>query len=64
MECICVLLVFGLMEVFLVEYGFLIDEGIVLMCFVEVLLRVLDVDIIDVLIEDKIVFVDWGCYLG
>lgn len=52
------------MEVFFVEYGFLIDEGVVFMCLVEVLLCVLDVEIIDVLIEDKIVLFDWGKYFG
>lgn len=53
-----------MMEYFLVEYGLFICEGVVLMCLVEVMLCVFDCQIIDVLIEDKIVFLDWGRYLG
>ncbi|MEC8859530.1 MAG: bifunctional proline dehydrogenase/L-glutamate gamma-semialdehyde dehydrogenase PutA [Pseudomonadota bacterium] len=46
------------------EYQLSSDEGVVLMCLAEALLRIPDVDTADRLIEDKLASGNWGSHLG
>ncbi|MGK2915232.1 MAG: trifunctional transcriptional regulator/proline dehydrogenase/L-glutamate gamma-semialdehyde dehydrogenase, partial [Porticoccaceae bacterium] len=46
------------------EYDLSTDEGVVLMCLAEALLRVPDAATADRLIRDKLVASDWGQHLG
>lgn len=63
--CVCVCVKDqGVIEVFMCQYDLGSEEGVLLMCVVEVLLCILDQDIVDKLICDKLVDVDWEKYLG
>ena len=54
----------GGIEAFLVEYGLSTDEGVVLMCLAEALLRIPDADTANRLIRDKLSGADWEGHLG
>ncbi|MGH8283688.1 MAG: bifunctional proline dehydrogenase/L-glutamate gamma-semialdehyde dehydrogenase PutA, partial [Gammaproteobacteria bacterium] len=54
----------GGVEEFLREYDLSSQEGMVLMCLAEALLRIPDVDTADKLIRDKIVTGNWSDHLG
>ncbi len=51
-------------EAFLQQYGLASQEGVVLMCLAEALLRIPDADTADRLIADKIAIGQWSDYLG
>ncbi len=51
-------------ESFLQQYGLASQEGIVLMCLAEALLRIPDAETADRLIADKIAIGQWSDYLG
>jgi len=51
-------------ESFLQQYGLASQEGVVLMCLAEALLRIPDADTADRLIADKIAVGQWADYLG
>jgi len=55
---------YGGIDSFLGEYGLSNEEGIVLMCLAEALLRVPDAETADRLIADKILTGDWKRHLG
>ena len=52
------------LDAFLQEYDLSSNEGVVLMCLAEALLRIPDADTADALIRDKITDADWGEHLG
>jgi len=52
------------LDAFLQEYSLTSQEGVVLMCLAEALLRVPDADTRDRLIRDKLGPADWGRHLG
>ncbi|MEZ5924529.1 MAG: bifunctional proline dehydrogenase/L-glutamate gamma-semialdehyde dehydrogenase PutA [Hyphomicrobiaceae bacterium] len=54
----------GGIDAFLHEYGLSSEEGIVLMCLAEALLRIPDAETADSLIDDKIPMGDWARHLG
>lgn len=54
----------GMMEAFMREYDLSSEEGIVLMCLAEALLRIPDNDTAEKLIADKLVDADWESHLG
>ncbi|MCH9019805.1 MAG: bifunctional proline dehydrogenase/L-glutamate gamma-semialdehyde dehydrogenase PutA [Proteobacteria bacterium] len=54
----------GGLDSFLHEYGLSSNEGIVLMCLAEAMLRVPDAATVDKLIKDKIATADWERHLG
>jgi len=54
----------GGLDAFLHEYGLSTQEGVVLMCLAEALLRVPDEATIDKLIKDKLSAADWEKHLG
>ena len=54
----------GGMDAFMAEYELTSDEGIVLMCLAEALLRIPDADTADKLIKDKIGGAQWESHLG
>ena len=54
----------GGIDAFLHEYGLSSEEGIVLMCLAEALLRIPDAETADNLIDDKIPMGDWARHLG
>ena len=54
----------GGIDAFLHEYQLASDEGVVLMCLAEALLRIPDADTADRLIKDKIGGADWQRHLG
>ncbi|MFQ5765837.1 MAG: bifunctional proline dehydrogenase/L-glutamate gamma-semialdehyde dehydrogenase PutA, partial [Rhodospirillales bacterium] len=54
----------GGLDAFLHEYGLSNEEGVVLMCLAEALLRIPDADTADRLIRDKIADADWEGHLG
>jgi len=54
----------GGIDAFLQEYELSSDEGVVLMCLAEALLRIPDADTADRLIRDKIGGADWKKHLG
>ena len=54
----------GGLDAFLHEYGLSTQEGVVLMCLAEALLRVPDEATIDKLIKDKLSAADWHKHLG
>jgi RHH-type proline utilization regulon transcriptional repressor/proline dehydrogenase/delta 1-pyrroline-5-carboxylate dehydrogenase len=54
----------GGIDAFMQEYSLSSEEGVVLMCLAEALLRVPDAETIDDLIEDKIAPGNWGEHLG
>ncbi|MEO1581987.1 MAG: bifunctional proline dehydrogenase/L-glutamate gamma-semialdehyde dehydrogenase PutA [Pseudomonadota bacterium] len=51
-------------EAFLQKYDLSSQEGIMLMCIAEALLRIPDADTADALIADKITAADWSSHLG
>ncbi len=55
---------YGGVDAFLNEYGLSTEEGIILMCLAEALLRVPDAETADSLIDDKISSGDWARHLG
>jgi len=54
----------GGIDAFMSEYDLSSQEGIVLMCMAEALLRIPDADTADKLIRDKIALADWERHLG
>src|SRR3990167_9069717 len=52
------------LDAFLHEYDLSSEEGIVLMCLAEAMLRIPDTETIDDLIRDKITAADWEAKLG
>ena len=54
----------GGIDAFLGEYGLNSEEGVVLMCLAEALLRIPDVETADRLIRDKLMDADWDKHLG
>ncbi len=55
---------FGLVDAFMNEYQLSSEEGVVLMCLAEALLRIPDAETADKLIADKIGSGDWGEHVG
>ena len=54
----------GSLDAFLLEYSLSSEEGIVLMCLAEALLRIPDANTADKLIADKIAGANWQSHLG
>ncbi|MFT5372930.1 MAG: RHH-type proline utilization regulon transcriptional repressor/proline dehydrogenase [Lysobacterales bacterium] len=54
----------GALEAFMQEYDLSSEEGVVLMCLAEALLRIPDSDTAEKLIADKLSSADWGSHLG
>jgi RHH-type transcriptional regulator, proline utilization regulon repressor / proline dehydrogenase / delta 1-pyrroline-5-carboxylate dehydrogenase len=54
----------GGLDAFLGEYGLNSEEGIILMCLAEALLRIPDAETADRLIRDKLMDADWDQHLG
>ncbi|MDH3690523.1 MAG: bifunctional proline dehydrogenase/L-glutamate gamma-semialdehyde dehydrogenase PutA, partial [Gammaproteobacteria bacterium] len=54
----------GGLDAFLHEYGLSSEEGVILMCLAEALLRVPDAETADRLIRDKLGSADWEQHLG
>ncbi len=54
----------SLIDSFLQEFTLSSEEGIVLMCLAEALLRIPDADTADALIRDKLTSGDWSAHLG
>ena len=54
----------GGLQAFLQHYDLSSDEGIVLMCLAEAVLRIPDSATIDALIADKLIVADWQRHLG
>jgi RHH-type proline utilization regulon transcriptional repressor/proline dehydrogenase/delta 1-pyrroline-5-carboxylate dehydrogenase len=54
----------GLLEAFMLEYDLSSEEGVVLMCLAEALLRIPDDDTAEKLISDKLGEADWESHLG
>ncbi len=54
----------GGIDAFLQEYALSSEEGVVLMCLAEALLRIPDAETADLLIKDKIGNADWERHLG
>jgi RHH-type proline utilization regulon transcriptional repressor/proline dehydrogenase/delta 1-pyrroline-5-carboxylate dehydrogenase len=54
----------GLLEAFMQEYDLSSEEGVVLMCLAEALLRIPDSDTAEKLIADKLSAADWESHLG
>ena len=54
----------SLIDSFLQEFTLSSEEGIVLMCLAEALLRIPDAVTADALIKDKLLSGDWGAHLG
>lgn len=54
----------GVLEAFMQEYDLSSEEGVVLMCLAEALLRVPDDDTAEKLIADKLAGADWESHLG
>ena len=54
----------GAMEAFMQEYDLSSEEGVVLMCLAEALLRIPDTDTAEKLISDKLGDADWQSHLG
>ncbi len=54
----------GAMEAFMREYDLSSEEGVVLMCLAEALLRIPDADTAEQLIADKLSDADWEAHLG
>ena len=55
---------FGGIDAFMNEYGLTTEEGIILMCLAEALLRIPDSETVDRLIADKISSGDWQRHVG
>ncbi len=54
----------GVLEAFMQEYDLSSEEGVVLMCLAEALLRIPDDDTAEKLIADKLAGADWESHLG
>ncbi|RFF26827.1 MULTISPECIES: bifunctional proline dehydrogenase/L-glutamate gamma-semialdehyde dehydrogenase PutA [unclassified Wenzhouxiangella] len=54
----------GVMEAFMHEYDLSSEEGVILMCLAEALLRIPDNDTAEKLISDKLSDADWESHLG
>ncbi len=54
----------GAMEAFMREYDLSSEEGVVLMCLAEALLRIPDSETAEALISDKLAGADWESHLG
>jgi RHH-type proline utilization regulon transcriptional repressor/proline dehydrogenase/delta 1-pyrroline-5-carboxylate dehydrogenase len=54
----------GALEAFMQEYDLSSEEGVVLMCLAEALLRIPDDDTAEALIADKLSAADWESHLG
>ncbi len=54
----------GVMEAFMQEYDLSSEEGVVLMCLAEALLRIPDADTAEKLITDKLGDADWESHIG
>jgi len=54
----------GVMEAFMQEYDLSSEEGVVLMCLAEALLRIPDADTAEKLIADKLADANWESHLG
>ena len=54
----------GVMEAFMQEYDLSSEEGVVLMCLAEALLRIPDADTAEKLIADKLGDADWESHVG
>jgi len=54
----------GALEAFMQEYDLSSEEGVVLMCLAEALLRIPDTDTAEKLIADKLQSADWESHLG
>ncbi|HSM69181.1 MAG TPA: bifunctional proline dehydrogenase/L-glutamate gamma-semialdehyde dehydrogenase PutA, partial [Xanthomonadales bacterium] len=54
----------GVLEAFMQEYNLSSEEGVVLMCLAEALLRIPDDDTAERLIADKLSSADWESHLG
>jgi len=54
----------GVMEAFMQEYDLSSEEGVVLMCLAEALLRIPDSDTAEKLIADKLGDADWESHIG
>ena len=54
----------GVLEAFMQEYDLSSEEGVVLMCLAEALLRIPDDDTAEKLIADKLGDADWESHLG
>ncbi len=54
----------GALEAFMQEYDLSSEEGVVLMCLAEALLRIPDTDTAEKLIADKLSGADWESHLG
>ncbi|WP_376694546.1 bifunctional proline dehydrogenase/L-glutamate gamma-semialdehyde dehydrogenase PutA [Wenzhouxiangella sp. EGI_FJ10409] len=54
----------GVMEAFMREYDLSSEEGVILMCLAEALLRIPDNDTAEQLISDKLSDADWESHLG
>jgi RHH-type proline utilization regulon transcriptional repressor/proline dehydrogenase/delta 1-pyrroline-5-carboxylate dehydrogenase len=54
----------GVMEAFMMEYDLSSEEGVVLMCLAEALLRIPDADTAERLIADKLGDADWESHIG
>lgn len=54
----------GLMEAFMQEYDLSSEEGVVLMCLAEALLRIPDAETAEKLIADKLGDADWESHVG
>ncbi len=54
----------GAMEAFMQEYDLSSEEGVVLMCLAEALLRIPDTETAEKLIADKLMSADWESHLG
>ncbi|GAB4198025.1 MAG: bifunctional proline dehydrogenase/L-glutamate gamma-semialdehyde dehydrogenase PutA [Wenzhouxiangellaceae bacterium] len=54
----------GAIEAFMQEYDLSSEEGVVLMCLAEALLRIPDADTAEKLIADKLADADWESHLG
>jgi RHH-type proline utilization regulon transcriptional repressor/proline dehydrogenase/delta 1-pyrroline-5-carboxylate dehydrogenase len=54
----------GGLEAFLQEYDLASQEGVILMCLAEALLRIPDDHTADLLIQDKLSKADWSAHLG
>jgi RHH-type proline utilization regulon transcriptional repressor/proline dehydrogenase/delta 1-pyrroline-5-carboxylate dehydrogenase len=54
----------GALEAFMQEYDLSSEEGVVLMCLAEALLRIPDAETAELLIADKLSSADWESHLG
>ena len=54
----------GALEAFMLEYDLSSEEGVVLMCLAEALLRIPDAETAEKLIADKLSGADWEAHLG